>query len=369
MESDSDNFESADENLSSDEEEQLEDVRNQSKVKEIESNIKNITLEEKNNKNTSTEEKIDKSHDIEKETKVIKRVSFEEKSDEAVEKESIEIKQETCEMKEETNVTKLSLEKTDDTKNVSVEKLDSIVRKNEMVITENVSIKEQSESEITKVVKKVSFEEKCLVIPCDDENRLTENEDKSVIKTENESMLDKKVVESLSDEKCDKPKEIERSNNQPSSVGICDEKVSKKQAERKERPTKMKSKLGVKLGTKIDKKPTTFDEDVRSEKVNPEPCWEDETGWDAFDTTEKYSQKIGENENFWNNEEQYMEIPQKENFQGIADKLSAGDRQESNNTWSSWGNWGVSSILSTASLGVSTLTNSVSQGTTMQISP
>lgn len=50
------------------------------------------------------------------------------------------------------------------------------------------------------------------------------------------------------------------------------------------------------------------------------------------------------------------------NIQPVLDKLSLESRESDNFIWGSWSNWGVSSLINTASAGVSTLTNHVSQG-------
>lgn len=148
----------------------------------------------------------------------------------------------------------------------------------------------------------------------------------------------------------------------------CDKKAV---VDKKERPKKMKSKLGVKLGTKMSEN-VNFDEtqkdDVKVEEAKPvTDLWEDDFNWTddlKSNSSNLYSKTVEQSEkSYWKNDEDYMEIPQKEDFSGVADKLSAGDQPQANSSWSSWGNWGVSSLLSTASLGVSTLTNSVSQGT------
>lgn len=193
--------------------------------------------------------------------------------------------------------------------------------------------KEIIEQHVTKAIKTISFEEKT------DQEKVAEPPKVEVLKVVTETNLEQPVS-----------KNVEKQTK----------REIKKPQERKERPTKMKSKLGVKLGTKIDKK---VDFHVEQPKQAPEACWEEETGWEPYENTPKYSQKSEELEkNYWSNEDEYMELPKKENFQNVTDKLSAGDRPQS--SWGSWGNWGVSSILSTATLGVSTLTNSVSQGIT-----
>lgn len=168
-------------------------------------------------------------------------------------------------------------------------------------------------------------------------------------------------------------KTVETEKIEPKNQATNSDTSTKKprQIERKERP-KMKSKLGVKLGTKIE--PNKFSEttedvktDMRPDELKelqkPQSCWEDELGWTPFENDSKYSQKPEQPEkNYWEKEADYMELPQRENFNNITDKMSTGDRAQS--SWGNWGNWGVSSILSTASLGVTTLTNSVSQGIT-----
>lgn len=47
------------------------------------------------------------------------------------------------------------------------------------------------------------------------------------------------------------------------------------------------------------------------------------------------------------------------------DKLTPLDEKKDDYGWGSWGNWGVASLISTASAGVSTITNHVTQGLTL----
>ncbi|KAK2587197.1 hypothetical protein KPH14_002941 [Odynerus spinipes] len=49
-------------------------------------------------------------------------------------------------------------------------------------------------------------------------------------------------------------------------------------------------------------------------------------------------------------------------IQPVLDKLSLENKESDNFIWGSWSNWGVSSLINTASAGVSTLTTHVSQG-------
>ncbi|XP_015189002.1 PREDICTED: protein FAM114A2 isoform X2 [Polistes dominula] len=49
-------------------------------------------------------------------------------------------------------------------------------------------------------------------------------------------------------------------------------------------------------------------------------------------------------------------------IQPVLDRLSMDDKDSDNSLWSNWGNWGVSSLINTATVGVSTLTSHVSQG-------
>ncbi|GLV35218.1 uncharacterized protein CBL_01633 [Carabus blaptoides fortunei] len=103
-------------------------------------------------------------------------------------------------------------------------------------------------------------------------------------------------------------------------------------------------------------------------------CWEDTIAPQTKQPTEDKSPKLyseksdfNPDKNFWDNEADYMELPQeekKENDLPVLDKLADTTNKEhsSGGGWGGWGNWGVSSLLSTATLGVSTLTSSVSQG-------
>lgn len=47
------------------------------------------------------------------------------------------------------------------------------------------------------------------------------------------------------------------------------------------------------------------------------------------------------------------------------EKSSPTTNAEVDNSWGSWGSWGMTSLINTASAGVSTLTNHVSQGLTL----
>lgn len=76
----------------------------------------------------------------------------------------------------------------------------------------------------------------------------------------------------------------------------------------------------------------------REESVEGKNMWDDEE-WDNWESV---------------NEEKTQDL----NIKSDLDNNSSN----SNQIWKGWGNWGVTSILSTATQGVSTLTNSVSQG-------
>ncbi|XP_035726440.1 protein FAM114A2-like [Vespa mandarinia] len=49
-------------------------------------------------------------------------------------------------------------------------------------------------------------------------------------------------------------------------------------------------------------------------------------------------------------------------IQPVLDRLSIDDKDTENSLWANWGSWGVSSLINTATAGVSTLTTHVSQG-------
>lgn len=180
--------------------------------------------------------------------------------------------------------------------------------------------------------------------------------------------------------------------NETSSTGRPKPRV----IDRKERPQRSrepKSKLGVKLGTKISSTKVevnydTFEElkkpviDVSTETKKSEygvpprlvSCWEDTMSPQTKQPTEDKSPKLyseksdfNPDKNFWDNEADYMELPKeekKENILPVLDKLAdiTNKEQSLGGGWGGWSNWGVSSLLSTATLGVSTLTSSVSQG-------
>lgn len=98
------------------------------------------------------------------------------------------------------------------------------------------------------------------------------------------------------------------------------------------------------------------------------------TKTDCINTLSDNSKKSNQNEappkvkslegkNMWDNEEW-------DNWESVNEKIYESNikpdvdntSSSSNQIWKGWGNWGVTSILSTASQGVSTLTNSVTQG-------
>lgn len=94
-----------------------------------------------------------------------------------------------------------------------------------------------------------------------------------------------------------------------------------------------------------------------TESTSNDNTWEND--WepiqDSKDDTNKGSTNIDtDNENMWDNDDW-------EPFEKIENFKSYPKENKPENSWSGWGNWGVSSILTTATQGVSTLTNQVSQ--------
>lgn len=142
--------------------------------------------------------------------------------------------------------------------------------------------------------------------------------------------------------------------------------------EKHERPQKTrepKTKLGVKLGTKIgENKSEVFWEKFAEAKKNEytEPpkrvtCCEktneqSESEINSAPSSNLYSQKSNFNpeKNFWESEEDYMELPKSSSEQKYE------ECKEQNSGWGGWGNWGgVSTLISTAQMGVSTLTQGI----------
>ncbi|CAH1974065.1 unnamed protein product [Acanthoscelides obtectus] len=73
-----------------------------------------------------------------------------------------------------------------------------------------------------------------------------------------------------------------------------------------------------------------------------------------------------EEENMWDNDDDWEPIEetnkQPESSKTENQSKSPTESKSTSDSWSSWGNWGVSSILTSATQGVSTLTSHVSQG-------
>ncbi|CAG9854230.1 unnamed protein product [Phyllotreta striolata] len=117
-------------------------------------------------------------------------------------------------------------------------------------------------------------------------------------------------------------------------------------------------------------------QDDPASNSNEENMWEDNEDWNSFSTTKKEpdtikqpvidtsdtAKNIGTKNpkdvntwDGWDNDD--WETLEKT-------ETSQKDETKPETSWSGWGNWGVSSILTTATQGVSTLTNQVSQGFT-----
>ena len=176
--------------------------------------------------------------------------------------------------------------------------------------------------------------------------------------------------------------------------------------QRQRRPKEVQSLGAKKLGaTKIDKLPgvETTPEEVKKKaqtENRPPPliqeCWEEcdeknleEELRNAQEELQKGSSKKKEEESEipdelksnltfkdifkpdgWEGLGEDVELPDDlsdDKYRPVLNKLaSAGAEQDSTNgSWGGWSGWGVSSLLSTATAGVSTLTSHVSQGLSM----
>lgn len=102
-----------------------------------------------------------------------------------------------------------------------------------------------------------------------------------------------------------------------------------------------------------------------------EECWE-EMDDEMIEMPEELKSEKKFKEVFksdgWGDVDEDVEIPDdmtEEKILPVLEKLSlAGEEQDNSGSWG-WGGWGVSSLINTASAGVTTLTNHVSQGLTM----
>lgn len=178
---------------------------------------------------------------------------------------------------------------------------------------------------------------------------------------------------------------------------------------RPERQKKPKESLGAKkLGaTKIDKLPdvevSTPDEVRKKAESEGQPapliqeCWEEGDEQNSQENLEKAAKKneSQRKNSKASNEDDSAEIPEEllsnlkfkdifkphgwesmgdavklpddlsdDKYHPVLDKLSSGSKEQAsiNDSWSSWGSWGMSSLLNTATAGVSTLSTHVSQG-------
>lgn len=152
----------------------------------------------------------------------------------------------------------------------------------------------------------------------------------------------------------------ENNANKPQEGKMEQEKPKSRVIERRERPQKTREPK-TKLGTKITENKNEvfwdkFAEAKKNEYAEPperETCWEKTN--EQYESL--YSQKSNFNpeKNFWESEEDYMELPKSGSEQ------KEEEPKNENSGWGGWGNWGgVSTLISTAQMGVSTLTQGLS---------
>lgn len=157
-----------------------------------------------------------------------------------------------------------------------------------------------------------------------------------------------------------KTRDDENNANKQQEDKMEQKKPKSRVIERRERPQKTRE-LKTKLGTKITENKNQvfwdkFAEAKKNEYVEPperETCWEDTN--EQYESL--YSQKSNFNpeKNFWESEEDYMELPKSGSEQ------KEEESKNENSGWGGWGNWGgVSTLISTAQMGVSTFTQGLS---------
>lgn len=139
----------------------------------------------------------------------------------------------------------------------------------------------------------------------------------------------------------------------------CDKNVTSEEV--KEQTTATSNKLGVNVPkTEINSTP-------QQEELN---LWDDDDDWGnlstetdptVYDNTQLPSNlKKGKLVSKYDPDEDKWEFDSWEPLND--DKTQNQEQDTSKSSWGSWGNWGMTSILSTATQGVSTLTSQVSQG-------
>ncbi|XP_023246817.1 protein FAM114A2 isoform X2 [Copidosoma floridanum] len=222
--------------------------------------------------------------------------------------------------------------------------------------------------------------------------------------------MEKKKVTDKSEKNQGEPSKVNKELNQEKSESSNSSKSASSKRERPQRQRKPKEiqPLGaVKLGaTKTDKLPdvraSTFDE-VRGDTVvkGEQPpltqeCWEecDEKNLrEELEIASKQSkveknceiespkdvpEELKSNLKFkdlfkpdgWEALNEDVVLPDDlsdDKYQPVLDKLAKSvtvEQESPNDGWGGWGSWGVSSLLNTASVGVSTLTSHVNQGLT-----
>lgn len=109
---------------------------------------------------------------------------------------------------------------------------------------------------------------------------------------------------------------------------------------------------GKDFGIKSDKSMGSSNT-LESSKLSVKKPEEDEKGWDDFDNWGDEADNTVINNK--NNSE-----AQTQNIKSVADRLSASGTESKSKGWG-WGGWGVDSLLNTATAGISSITNHVSQ--------
>ncbi|KAJ8927143.1 hypothetical protein NQ314_020416 [Rhamnusium bicolor] len=114
--------------------------------------------------------------------------------------------------------------------------------------------------------------------------------------------------------------------------------------------------------------------DTEKDEIIQEDVWKNETDWvvdyiSKNAKVEEHTNNLSDavEENAWNNDE-WEPVDEEKVDHDKTDVIKKDSNSSTANdisfphAWAKWGNWGVSSVLSTASQSVSTLTTSVSQG-------
>lgn len=157
---------------------------------------------------------------------------------------------------------------------------------------------------------------------------------------------------------------------EPESQEIERKPLEEETKEKKVSEEKQPKKLGVKVQHSTDtveskqhlqKRESVTTQETEEEEEN---LWNDNEGWGNLDSVYDNTQlpadlKKGKLVSKYDPEEDKWEF---DSWEPLDDEKTASKQQSSeSSSWGGWSNWGVTSILSTATQGVSTLTSQVSQ--------